>query len=226
MPATTLDEVLRLLLVDPASAAEGGEEPLHAVFNLDLGSSFGWELRYVDEREAAELAYRRYYYKGMGCGYGAFYAIVSAYAAKYGEPYSSFPLQVLEHKKGRFSGKDKICGSLVGAGAAMSLFAGQEREEMFAELVKWYEDAPLPVYIPAPGMLNENGEPLGMELEVPVSTAGGPHCHSSLSAWAQSCAGVCPGQMHDKERKERCARLTASVTARAVEIMNRKAVPA
>ena len=52
----------------------GGKDGL---FDQQYGL-FGWKAHKIDDIAGAmDVAYKGYWYKGLGCGYGAFYAIVS-----------------------------------------------------------------------------------------------------------------------------------------------------
>ena len=63
----------------------GGKDGL---FNQQYGL-FGWKPHKIDDiATAMDVAYKGYWYKGLGCGYGAFYSIVGTMANKYGAPYN------------------------------------------------------------------------------------------------------------------------------------------
>ena len=59
---------------------------------MQMHGEFGWKPHKIDDIAAAmDVAYKGYWYKGYGCGYGAFYAIVGTMAEKYGAPYNTSP---------------------------------------------------------------------------------------------------------------------------------------
>lgn len=64
---------------------------------------FGWKPHKLDPKECAAVAYDGYWHKGLGCAYGAFYAIVGLMGEKYGAPYNQFPFAMLEVGKGGIS---------------------------------------------------------------------------------------------------------------------------
>ena len=87
-----------------------------------VGGAFGWKPHKLDPKECAQVAYDGYWYKGFGCGFGAFYSIVGLMGEKYGAPYNQFPFAMLEAHKGGISDWGSICGALYSAAATFSLF--------------------------------------------------------------------------------------------------------
>ena len=225
MSRATLEEILRTLLVDPTLPVEEGGKPLYMAAGLDLGRSFNWTPRKLgpsDIARIADLAYQGVQYKQLGCGYGVFSSFVKFYAAEYGGEYAEFPLDALLHRKGRYSGPGKTCGALLGADKLFAMFWNEEESRrMSEELFNWYEAATLPEYRPckktiAEVGLNAEGQPIAQDIDISVSAANSTLCTDSLAAWAKSCAEP----PSDKARKERCARLSASVAVKAAQIMN------
>ena len=49
-----------------------------------INGDFGWKPHKLDPKECAAVAYDGYWHKGLGCAYGAFYAIVGLMGEKYG----------------------------------------------------------------------------------------------------------------------------------------------
>ena len=224
MPQSNLEAVLRSLLVDPGLAIEEGGRPIRELFNLDLNRTFAWPVRCLDKNGVAERVYRAFFYKSMGCGYAVFYGLVSAMADSLGAPHDSFPLEVLEHKKGRFSGAGKVCGALVGAEAVLALFWGEaDRAPLLRELQSWYANTMLPLYAPPKNltdMQDKDGKPLSLpELVVPGSIAQSTICTDSLVAWSAKC----DFKIMDAERKERCSRLAVDTALKTLEIINAQA---
>ncbi|MCF8112184.1 MAG: C-GCAxxG-C-C family protein [Desulfobacteraceae bacterium] len=170
-----------------------------------------WTPRKLNREEAAQISYENFFYKEYGCCYGAFKGIVGLMGKKYGAPYNSFPLHMMEVGKSGVSEWGTICGALLGVASAWALFWGRkERDPMVDELFTWYERASLPVYTP--------DKCLSFEGELPTSVAYSVLCHSSVSRWCYE-HNI---KMKSKQRSERCARVTATVTLRAIEIMNAK----
>lgn len=170
-----------------------------------------WKPIKLDPAESSAAAYEGFFHHGYGCCYGAFKGIVGVMGQKYGSPYNSFPLHMMEVGKSGISEWGTICGALLGIASAWSLFWGRkDRDPMVDELFSWYEKQPLPFYKPKVS--------LGIEYDVPASAPKSVLCHVSVSKWCYEHGYA----MKSKERSERCARVTGSVTERAVEIMNAK----
>lgn len=191
--------------VNPASVTAGAmpveEQP------------FSWTPHILDPKEVQPLAHERFYHQGFGCGYGVFYSIIGSMGQKYGAPYDSFPYSMMEMGKSGVSEWGTLCGALLGAVAAMSLFWGRkDRDPMVDALFRWYETTAFPVYTPA------KTATAGLQGKLPTSVSESVLCHISVSRWAYS-SGL-PAQ--SKERSERCARITADTARKTVEIMNAK----
>ena len=177
-----------------------------------INGDFGWKPHKLDPKECAAVAYDGYWHKGLGCAYGAFYAIVGLMGEKYGAPYNQFPFAMLEVGKGGISDWGTICGALLGPASAYALFWGRkERNAMVSELYRWYETAKLPIFNPGEAAKGVKGD-------LPTSVADSVLCHVSLSRWCFENKV----EANSKARSERCGRLTADVTYKAVEIMNAK----
>ncbi|ABW68820.1 split-Soret cytochrome c [Desulfosudis oleivorans] len=170
-----------------------------------------WVPHKLDAEQAAAFAYENHFYKGYGCCYGAFQGIVGMMARKYGAPYDTFPMHMMEVGKSGISEWGTICGALLGAVSAWALFWGRaDRDPMVDELFTWYELASLPGYKPKKG--------LAFDGDLPASVPASVLCHPSVSKWCYE-HGI---DMNSKQRSERCARVTGTVTHRAVAIMNAK----
>lgn len=192
------------------------------VVGLNAGDSFAakddkaaaalWTPHKLDPAECAPVAHFGYYHQGYGCCYGVFESIVGGMGRKHGAPYNQFPFAMMEVGKSGISDWGTICGALLGAASAMALFWGRkDRDPMVTELFRWYEKTAFPTYMPPAGAP-------GLAGPVPTSVSGSVLCHISVSTWA-STTGI---SAHDKRRNERCARITADVAAKAMEIINAK----
>ncbi|WP_028575295.1 split-Soret cytochrome c [Desulfonatronovibrio hydrogenovorans] len=176
------------------------------------GGLFSWKPCILDPDQCAPVAYDGYWHDGLGCGYGAFYAIVGTMGEKFGAPYNTFPFSMLEVGKGGTSDFGTLCGALLGAASAMALFWGRrERDPMVTELFRWYEQTPHPEYDPGAGAKGVAGK-------IPTSISDSVLCHVSVSRWCYQTGFA----EKSKERGERCARITADVAIKAIEIMNAK----
>ena len=187
----------------------GGKDGL---FNQQYGL-FGWKPHKIDDiATAMDVAYKGYWYKGLGCGYGAFYSIVGTMANKYGAPYNTFPFSMMEMFKGGMADWGTICGALGGAAAAFFVFYGRkEANPMVNELFRWYETTAFPMYNPGEAAQGFKGD-------LPTSVANSVLCHVSVSRWSYETKIAA----NSKQRSERCGRLTADVVKKAIEILNAK----
>lgn len=198
-------------LAVPARAAEAVKEAPKGRF-AQVGGLFGWTPHKLDADECEAIAYDGYWYKGLACGYGTFYSIIGVMGEKFGAPYNQFPFSMLEANKGGISDWGTICGALYGAAAAFALFWGRdERTPMVNELFRWYEITALPIY-------NPGDAAQGVKGPIPSNVADSPLCHISVSKWCYQNKI----EATSKERNERCGRLTADVSRKAIEILNRK----
>lgn len=171
-----------------------------------------WTPHKLDAAECAPRAHAGYYNQGLGCCYGTFESIVGGMGRKHGAPYNQFPFAMMEVGKSGISDWGTICGALLGAASAMALFWGRkERDPMVTELFRWYEKTAFPVYTPPAGAP-------GLAGPLPTHVPGSVLCHVSVSTWSHA-TGI---SAHDKRRGERCARITADVAIKAIEIMNAK----
>ncbi|OIN99453.1 MAG: hypothetical protein AUJ49_11160 [Desulfovibrionaceae bacterium CG1_02_65_16] len=171
-----------------------------------------WVPHKLNAVECAPVAYAGYWDDGLGCCYGSFHAIIGAMGEKFGAPYNQFPFRMMEVGKSGISEWGTICGALLGAASAYALFWGRkERDPMVTELFRWYERTAFPIYDPGAGAQGAAGP-------LPTHVPGSVLCHISVSSWCQA-TGIDAGNV---KRSERCARVTADVTSKAIEIMNAK----
>ena len=177
-----------------------------------MGGEFSWEPKKLVAAECAPVAYDGYWYKGFGCGYGVFYSIVGTMAEKYGAPYNTFPFSMMEMFKGGVADWGTVCGALAGAAAAFfCFFPRKQANPMVSELFRWYEKTAFPVY-------NPGDAAQGFKGELPTSVSRSVLCHVSVSTWCHKTGKAA----NSKERSERCGRITADVSIKAIEILNAK----
>jgi hypothetical protein len=172
----------------------------------------GWTYSRLEPKAVAAEAYQMMP-KG-GCMYGVFGSILNSLAGIVGEPFRSFPVEMMKYGAGGVGGFGSLCGTLNGGAALLGLFVqdGKRRDKLITELFTWYESTELPVYGP---------KERSKELDMPKSVAGSVLCHISVGRWCRvSGYDVLSGEMH-----ERCSRLTADVAAKTVELLNRSLDP-
>lgn len=175
--------------------------------NKDKKSSHPWPYTRLDPDITAE---RTYYDCEKGhCMYGIFTPVVSQLAERHGEPYKSFPIDMMIYGVGGVGGWGSLCGALNGAAALIGLFAKTEQKikQLVGELFLWYEQTKLPVYIPKRPIL---------DIKMPKSVSNSVLCHVSVTRWCK----VSGYKTFSKPQKERCKRLTADTTKKTIEILN------
>lgn len=167
---------------------------------------FPWPYAELDPELTAE---RAYIYCQKGCMYGVFNSVVAQLAEKRGEPYKSFPVDMMRYGAGGAGGSGSLCGALNGAAALIGLFGktGEQTNQFIGELFLWYEQTELPVYVPRKPNL---------DIEVPTSISNSVLCHVSITKWCEASGYEASG----KQRSERCRRLTADTARKTVEMLN------
>ncbi len=177
------------------------------------GPTEKWPWPYVklDPATTAEIAYNEWY--RVFCGAGVINSIFSQLREKIGEPYKSFPVDAFVFLEGGMSAWGTICGSNAGANMVTNLIIGprtsgtEDGMLMGSELMQWYSDAMMPTYTPKDPRVKG---------ELPKTVANSPLCHVSVGKWMKAA----DKSLGSPERKDRCARLTASVAYRTVELLN------
>ncbi len=170
-----------------------------------------WPYAKLSPEKTAEIAYNDWY--RLYCGAAVINSLFSQLREKVGEPYRSFPIDAFVFLEGGISGWGTICGSNAGANIVTNLIIGPRIADsadgmlMGSEIMQWYSDTPLPVYAPkAPKV----------KTEIPKTTSNSPLCHISVGKWMKAA----DKELMSPERKDRCARVTASVAYHLVELMN------
>ena len=166
-----------------------------------------WRYTFLDPAKIAELAYNDY--SAGSCMYGVFNSIISQLSEKIGEPFASFPTQMMKYGHGGVNGSGTICGTLNGAAALLGLLVEGKgtQDTLMAELFRLYENSELPIFNP--------NIPV-MDYTPPTSVARSALCHASTTRWGKATGF----RIDSNERKERCRRLTADIAAQTVTILN------
>lgn len=170
-----------------------------------------WPYVKLDPEKTAEIAYREWY--RVFCGAAVISSVFSQLREKTGEPYKSFPINAFIFLEGGMSGWGTICGSNAGANLVTNLIIGprttgtEDGMMMGSELMQWYSNASMPVYTPK--------EPK-VKAKIIKTTSDSPLCHVSVGKWMKASGYP----LSSPERKDRCARVTASVAYRMVELLN------
>ncbi len=172
-----------------------------------------WPYVKLDPTETAELAYKEWY--RLFCGGAVISSVFSQLRKKVGAPYTYFPIEGFIFAEGGIAGWGTICGSLLGANIVANLIIGPhitgnwDGELMGSEIMEWYTKTELPIYVPK--------HPKVPTKEIPRTISNSPLCHISVGKWMK----VAKKSLHSPERRDRCARLTASVAYHLVELLNK-----
>jgi hypothetical protein len=180
-------------------------------------SKASWPFPYqtLDPEKVRVLGHDLYYVGG--CSYGAFAALVTAMKDAVGEPYTSFPMEVMSYGGGGGASWGGTCGAVNGSSAFISLVtSGSSASALESEVYGWYTQTLFPT---------DTSNQLGRESkftdnrytqDLAQNMSGSILCHASVAEW---CA-VAQVSQSSTERKERCARLTGDVAAYAAKILN------
>jgi len=172
-----------------------------------------WPYEKLDPEKTAELAYNEWY--RVYCGAAVISSIFTQLRDKVGEPYKSFPIDSFVFLEGGMVGWGTVCGSNAGANIVANVIigpriAGPECEHghlMGSEMMEWYSATPLPVFNPKQPKI---------ETKIIQTTANSPLCHVSVGKWMKESGYA----LKSKERKDRCARVTASVAQKLAMMLN------
>jgi hypothetical protein len=177
------------------------------------GPAEKWPWPYVklDLDKTAELAYNEFY--RVACGAAVVSSVLTQLREKVGEPYLSFPIDSFAFLEGGIAGWGTICGASAGANIVTNLIIGpkasgsEEGILMGSEILQWSSETSMPTFTPKDPKV---------KTEIQKSTANSPLCHVSVGKWMK----VSRKELGSPERRDRCARLTASVAFHLAELMN------
>lgn len=171
-----------------------------------------WPYTKLDPKTTAELAYEEWY--RVYCGAAVINAVFKQLAEKIGEPYKSFPGDAFVILEGGMGGWGTICGSLAGANIVSNCIigpriAGSEMGHIIGvNIMDWYSNTELPVYVPKNPKANKE--------KIVRTVSSSPLCHISVGKWMKASGFA----LASAERKDRCARIAASVAYKLVEDLN------
>jgi len=168
-----------------------------------------WKYVEMDPARVAELTYESYH--PWGCTYGALKGGLKAYVEVCPEmaaTVKAFPILAMRAGKTGFGAQESLCGTLNGAGMFMGLFVPDYADlcALIVKLSDYYKSSAQPEYVP-----KDDKYPNFVKTIAPSLM-----CAESKGTWlAQD-----PSEAHKKLRSERCTRLTASMMAKTVELLN------
>jgi hypothetical protein len=178
-----------------------------------------WPVPRLDPDAVRDAGYWGYWandpYKNTnyGCAYGVAAALIAGIKAGLGpgSPWDALPLEMFKWGKTGAVESGTLCGALTGVLPIFSLASPVSVTEMGADLLRWYQEAPLP------SVEMDNLDPKRRYPGQPSSVAASPLCHISVSKWCKA-SGKLAGST---DRKTRCGKLTGDVAKMAAIILNR-----
>ena len=192
-----------------ASVAPGMVSNAHAVGGTT--EKWPWPYQKLDPVASAEIAYQEWY--RVFCGAAVISSVFGQLREKVGDPYKGFPIDAFIFLEGGTSGWGTICGANAGANIVTNLIIGprisgtDDGMLMGSEMLQWYTSTAFPNYAPKQPKL---------KAELPKTVSNSPLCHISVGKWMKAANK----DLGSAERKDRCARLTADVTAQLVTHLN------
>lgn len=167
-------------------------------------SALPWPYTMLD----VELVRRRGYeaYFKYSCCYAAAYALLTTLKENSGDPWATIPPEMFRFGAGGGLGWGTMCGALTSCLAVLNL-ASTRFEELGNELIGWYTVTPFP---------SPHHDSYAAYKNQITTVAESPLCHVSVSTWANK-AGA---RIHEKEKKDRCAKLTGDTAAMTATLLN------
>jgi hypothetical protein len=178
-----------------------------------------WPIPVLDPNAVRDAGYWGYWandpYKATnyGCSYGVASALLAAIKAGLGpgSPWDLLPLEMFKWGKTGCVESGTLCGALAGALPIFTLASPASVTEMGADLLRWYQEAPLP---------SREMDSLDSKRRYPnqaQSVSASPLCHVSVSEWCKAAGKL----SSSTDRKTRCGKLTGDVGKMAAIILNR-----
>lgn len=170
-----------------------------------------WPYEKLDPAKTAQIAYEEWY--RVFCGAAVINSVVGQLREKIGEPYTTFPADAFVFLEGGMVGWGTTCGSNAGAAIVANIIVGPRiaggtaGHQITEDIFEWYSEASLPIFVP------ENPQ---VTTELVRTTSESPLCHLSVGKWMKASGFP----ITSAERKDRCARVAASVAYHLVELLN------
>jgi hypothetical protein len=201
-------------ITEPPVTEEG---PQVSQFPYEQHLPAGYQLQSASTQEAAYHAY----YNG-GCCHGTYSALLGELAQTAGAPFNLLPLDFGKFGGGGVAGYGSLCGALLGSVLVVNMVVSNAtaRAAIMTDLMRWYEEYPFPAYVPvAKNAKEDTGVTLDFSAANLVQLQRSPRshlCHASVSGWCAANGVSATGG----DKLARCARLTADVAGKTVEMLN------
>jgi len=171
-----------------------------------------WPYEKLDPAKTAELAYNEWY--RVFCGAAVISSVFSQLGEKIGEPYKSFPVDGFYFLAGGIADWGTVCGSASGANTVVNLIIGPKVHghkasfTMGSNLLYYYANTKLPAFVPKSPKIDP--------AKIPQTQSNSPLCHISVGKWMKASGFP----LASPERKDRCARVAATMAYQVVESLN------
>lgn len=163
-----------------------------------------WKYNKLDVDKVRERGYKNY--AKYGCMYAASAALLETLVESSGDPWATIPMDMFQYGAAGAYGWGTLCGALNGSMAVVNL-ASAGHAAIGNELIGWYTLFPFP---------SNKHESYAHYKNQITTVANSPLCHVSVSTWANE-AGA---KINEKEKKDRCAKVSGDTAARAAELLN------
>ncbi len=166
-----------------------------------------WPYVKLDPEKVGEIAYQNWF--SMFCAQATASGAVEQLVEKVGEPWKSFPVKSLKFGMGGMLGWGVTCGSPVAASLIVGLVVPDDAtvNAMIHDILNWYINTELPTYTPKNPKYKK---------EIIKTVPGSPLCHVSVGRWMRKANAA----FASLPRRDRCARLSASVIYKTIEMLN------
>jgi len=177
-------------------------------------NAFEWPYPYATlDPEVARVKAHTLYYSDKDCCAGVFGGLVEALKDAVGDPWNTFPIEIMLFGRGGGVGWGSICGALNGAAALVSLVTEKGPSGALINEIWGYATAS---ELPSTAANAATYEIQNYTGDIVQNISGSPLCHASVSQWCLEA----DKKVGDIERKERCARLAGDLAAKTAEVLN------
>lgn len=175
---------------------------------------YTWPYPYATlDPEVARVKAHTLYWNDMDCCSGVFGGLIECLIDAVGDPWNTFPMEVMLYGRGGGVGWGTTCGTLNGAAAMVSLVTDKASSgALINEIWGWFTTENLPTN----SANSATYEEIKYTGEMPQNISGSALCHASVSQWCL----IADKKVSDIERKERCARIAGDIAAKTAEVLN------
>lgn len=194
--------------------------------------TWGYPSGGLDAAACAERAYHGFFQNA--CCWAVVDGVLGTLQEQLGSPYTNLDLTAFKFGGAGVNGWGTICGTALGAALCTNIVAGVQGTSdkgalMSNDLLAYYAATAMPVFVPVTSEYASRGGTISSYLPggtYPSSIANSPLCHVSTNKW-MNAANLDPNKpagysivSSTIERKDRCARLAATMAYKTVELLN------